>query len=258
MLAVHAQNHDAFVGTLIQVSEVLNTRRSQRLFYNLYPDETILDPFTGEVVKTSEGIQLYSRKLYPKHMELFRAGKDYRERCFMAANRVGKTLGGGGFEITCHLTGDYPDWWEGRRFDHPVRAWAAGKTNETTRDIVQKTLLGDVIEGARKSVTATGVIPGERLGQLTWKQGVQNLIDTIKIRHVSGGWSVLGIKSYQQGRGSFEGTAQHFIWLDEEPPLNSYGECVMRTATTNGLIMLTFTPLEGHSETVMQFLPSER
>jgi hypothetical protein len=53
----------------------------------------------------------------------------------MAANRVGKTEGAGGYEMTCHLTGRYPDWWEGRRFSGPVRAWAAGKTNETTRDV---------------------------------------------------------------------------------------------------------------------------
>ena len=33
--------------------------------------------------------------------------------------------------MTCHLTGRYPPWWEGRRFSGPVRAWAAGKTNET-------------------------------------------------------------------------------------------------------------------------------
>lgn len=30
-----------------------------------------------------------------------------------------------------------------------------------------------------------------------------------------------------------------------------------RTATTNGIVMLTFTPLEGMSEVVMGFLPEE-
>ncbi len=70
------------------------------------------------------------RSLYQKHLEFFRAGRTYRERCFIAANRVGKTEGAGGHEMTCHLTGRYPDWWEGRRFSGPVRAWAAGK--ETT------------------------------------------------------------------------------------------------------------------------------
>ena len=76
---------------------------------------------------------LMARELYQKHLEFFRAGRAYRERCFMAANRVGKTEGAGGYELTCHLTGYYPHWWEGRRFTGPVRAWAAGKTNETTR-----------------------------------------------------------------------------------------------------------------------------
>ncbi len=33
------------------------------------------------------------RSLYQKHLEFFRAGAKYRERCFMAANRVGKTEG---------------------------------------------------------------------------------------------------------------------------------------------------------------------
>lgn len=36
-----------------------------------------------------------------------------------------------------------------------------------------------------------------------------------------------------------------------------YGECLIRTATTNGIILLTFTPLEGRSEVVMSFMPKE-
>src|SRR5271166_3119159 len=65
------------------------------------------------------------RELYPKHMEFFEAGATHRERLMCAANRVGKTEGVGGFETTLHLTGRYPDWWKGRRFNRPVRAWAA-------------------------------------------------------------------------------------------------------------------------------------
>jgi phage terminase large subunit-like protein len=69
---------------------------------------------------------------------------------------------------------------------------------------------------------------------------------------------VLGVKSYQQGRRSFEGTEQDLIWLDEEPPLDIYTECLVRTMTTDGLVMLTFTPLEGMSEVVLSFLPGGR
>lgn len=201
------------------------------------------------------------RELYRRHLEFFRAGEKYRERCFMAGNRVGKTVAGS-YEITCHLTGEYPDWWEGRRFNGPIKAWAAGKTNETTRDIIQAELLGNItFSGQRKLVDGTGLVPKDRLsqdpGHLSWKAGVADLVDMVKVRHKTGGLSELGLKSYQQGRGSFEGTARHVIWFDEEPPMDVYGEALIRTATTRGLIMLTFTPLEGMSEVVQEFLPRE-
>lgn len=166
------------------------------------------------------------------------------------------TEGAGGYETTVHLTGRYPAWWSGRTWDRPVRFWAAGKTNETTRDIVQQKLFGQVMfANGRKTVSGTGLIPGEDIVSVTWKQGVQDLVDTAKIRHRAGGFSVLRLKSYEQGRGSFEGTEQDGIWLDEEPPADVYGECLIRTATTDGLIYLTFTPLEGMSDTVLSFLP---
>ena len=229
--------------------EAIERRNSERQFYRLFPAADLALP-SGSVI--------HARSKYAKHLEFFEAGAKYRERCFMAANRVGKTLGAGGYETAAHLTGQYPDWWRGRRFDKPVKWWAAGKTNETTRDIVQATLLGQIAQrDGRKHFDGTGVIPGETLGQATWKQGVSDLVDTIKVRHTSGGWSTLGLKSYNQGRGSFEGTSQHGIWLDEEPPLDVYGECIIRTATTNGIVMLTFTPLAGMSDVVMSFLPAE-
>lgn len=232
-------------------------------FRNLFPDITDCPMISKEGYRFKQvgEFRFFARQYYQKHLEFFRVGAEVRARCLMAANRVGKTFSAGGFETACHLTGDYPKWWEGRRFRHPIRSWACGKTNETTRDIVQTTLLGDVeYHGSRKLVDGSGVIPREKIGlmqgQVTWKQGVADLIDTIRIRHVSGGWSKLGLKSYQQGRGSFEGTAQHVIWDDEEPPMDVYGEQIIRTATTKGILLLTFTPLEGMSDVVQQFLPS--
>ncbi len=170
----------------------------------------------------------------------------------------GKTVSGG-YEIACHLTGLYPDWWTGRRFDRPTKCWAAGKTNETTRDILQAKLCGPIRHlGQRKGLSGTGIIPGDRLDVPAWKQGVADLVDTVRVRHVSGDWSELGFKSYQQGRGSFEGTERDAVWLDEEPPLEVYGECLIRTATTGGIIIITFTPLEGLSEVVLSFLPADQ
>ena len=249
--AIAAMIEDSVALDLLEAEEMAREEEHYGKFRHLFPDETTqIGNFT-----------FWARHLYPKHMAFFAAGKDYRARCFLAANRVGKTMGAGGFETACHLTGLYPEWWPGAVFRHPIRAWACGKTNETTRDIVQTTLLGDVqYHGSRKSVDGSGVIPRECIGvdpgQIAWKSGVQDLIDTIKIKHRSGGWSKLGLKSYQQGRGAFEGTAQHLIWDDEEPPLDVYGEQIIRTATTKGRLMLTFTPLQGHSEVVQQFLDS--
>lgn len=228
----------------------LARRQEQRTFYRMFPDETVILP---------DGTVFHARSRYPKHLEFFAAGLTYRERCAMAANRVGKTFGMGGYELAAHLTGEYPSWWPGRRFPKPIRAWAAGKTNETTRDIVQATLLGEILgSNQTKRFSGTGVVPGAALGKPAWKQGVADLVDTIQVRHKSGGWSKLGLKSYQQGRGSFEGTAQHVIWLDEEPPMDVYGECLIRTATTDGIVMLTFTPLAGVSDVVRQFLPGQQ
>ncbi len=184
-------------------------------------------------------------------MEFFRLGADpgVNERAFMAANRVGKTWGAGGFETTLHLTGEYPDWWEGRRFSHPVDAWASGDTAETTRDIIQLCLLGPIEQ------IGTGLIPGNLIiGDPSRRRGVADAVDTFAVRHKSGGISVCGLKSYDQGRKKFQGTAKHLIWLDEESPQDVYTECLLRLMTTLGLMMLTFTPLSGVSEVVMQYM----
>lgn len=189
------------------------------------------------------------RELYAKHMAFFEAGAKFRERCFMAGNRVGKTETGGGYELVLHLTGRYPEWWNGRRFDHPIHAWAAGDTGKTVREIIQAKLLGPHHDHG------SGLIPAEYLVKTTPKQGVPEAVDTIYVKHVSGGISACVLKSYDQKRISFQGSEQDVVWLDEEPDLDIYTECLMRTMTNGGLVMLTFTPLMGMSETVLQFLP---
>ena len=192
------------------------------------------------------------RELYPKHLAFFRAGADHRERAAIAANRTGKTEGLGGYEITCHLTGEYPPWWEGRRFSTPIKSIAAGTTSKTVRDILQEKMLGPL------SALGTGMIPGDRLIHTVRKPGVADAIELAYVHHVSGGNSVLNFKSYDQGREGFQGTEQHVVWMDEEPPMEIYGECLMRTSTVNGLVILTFTPLQGLTALVQSFLSGDK
>jgi phage terminase large subunit-like protein len=190
------------------------------------------------------------RELYPKHQRFFSGGADKRQRLMLAANRVGKTEGVGGYEMALHLTGQYPPWWTGRRFDRPIQAWAAGDSAKTTRDIVQRKLYGPVNQ------PGSGLIPADTIHDTSARSGVPDALDSLFVKHVSGGISQLNFKSYEQGRRAFEGTEIDVVWLDEEPPLAIYTECLIRTMTNNGIIMLTFTPLLGMSETVMQFLPN--
>ncbi len=183
-------------------------------------------------------------------------GSPHRDRLMLAANRIGKTESVGGYETTLHLTGRYPAWWPGHRWERPIDAWAAGKRNESTRDIIQRKLLGDVAwKLGQKNVSGTGLIPAEDIGGVTWKRGIADLVDTVRVKHQAGGWSTLGLKSYEQGRGAFEGTERDLIWLDEEPPLEVYVECGIRLMTRSGHMLLTFTPMEGMSEVVLEFLP---
>ena len=52
--------------------------------------------------------------------------------------------------------------------------------------------------------------------------------------------------------------AQHVIWLDEEPPAEVHAECVLRITATGefpgGIIMLTFTPVEGWTQLVSELI----
>lgn len=221
--------------SLRQVREEQQRRQSRRQFYTLFPED-------GQL----------SRHKYVKHMAFFEAGARYRERAAIAANRVGKTKGMGGYEMVCHLTGNYPEWWQGKRFDHPIEAWAGGDTAETVRDIIQNELLGKPGVPDRQG---TGLIPGDMIIGTTPRNGVPNAVQTIFVLHRSGGISTLGLKTYDQGRKSWQGTAKHVVWFDEEPPEDVYLEGLLRTMTCDGITMLTFTPLVGLSKVVLSFLP---
>lgn len=170
-----------------------------------------------------------------------------RERLFMAGNQIGKTYCSAN-EIAYHLTGIYPDWWEGRRFDTPTVGWAAGVTGESTRDTLQRLVMG------RPGQIGTGSIPKALIEDHTMARGVADAIDTVLVKHVGGGLSQLAFKSYEKGREKWQGETLHFVAFDEEPPLAIYTEGLTRTNATNGIVWTTFTPLLGMSEVVKRFL----
>lgn len=187
---------------------------------------------------------------YDKQREFHAAGATHRERLFLAGNQLGKTVAGAA-EVAMHLTGRYPEWWEGKRYDRP-NIWLAGSESyELTRDGVQRLLVGPP---DKEEEWGTGFIPADAIVNRTRRMGVSNALDSITVRHVSGGASTLLFKAYEQGRGKWQANTVDGVWFDEEAPEDVYIEGITRTNATRGIILMTFTPLLGMSTVVGRFL----
>lgn len=187
---------------------------------------------------------------YAKQVDFHTAGGDMavRERLLMAGNQLGKTWAAA-FETSMHLTGLYPDWWQGAVFDAPTTGWAASLTSQSTRDTVQRLLLG------QPGQWGTGAIPKDRILDIKRAaHGVADAVESIMVKWGDFGQSRVTIKTYDQGRERWQGETLDFVWLDEEPPADLYTEGLTRTNATGGIVWLTFTPLLGMSNVVKRFL----
>lgn len=184
---------------------------------------------------------------YEKQKAFHALGASKRERMFMAGNQLGKTWSGG-MEMAMHLTGEYPDWWQGRRFASPVRTWVAGVTGESTRDNPQRILLGPL------GMQGTGAIPKSAIVEVRTGRGLPDAIDSVLVRHKSGGLSQVAFKSYERGREKWQGETLDCVWLDEEPPIDIYSEALARIAAKAGMLYLTATPLLGMSGVVRRYI----
>ena len=172
------------------------------------------------------------------------------QRLLMAGNRVGKSFCGA-MEMAYHCTGLYPNWWKGKKFNRPVRCWVGGVSNETTRDVCQKELCGQPDDPSAKGM---GSIPLKLIGETVRKPGVPNAMNSVVIKHKSGGYSRIGFKAYEMGKEKWMGESLDVIWLDEEPPQSIYSQALTRTADKGGVVYMTFTPEQGMTETVSQFV----
>lgn len=195
------------------------------------------------------------REAYTEHLDVFTAGKRFRERFASGGNRTGKsTLGA--YEVACHATGIYPCWWPGHTFTHATRIWCAGDTREAVREVGQRKLLG--LPGQH----GTGMVPRDSIIKTTPRQGTPDGVDTIQIKHISGGVSTVSFRTYSEGRGPWQGVELDFLWYDEEPPADVHSEGMMRLMQTvagrqPGRSLLTATPMKPFSEVIARFLEGE-
>lgn len=215
----------------------------------------VIDGQSYEVAELIEAVdrrasinRMYQFKPYLWQKQFYEAGNFYNQRMVQAGNRVGKTMGAA-FELSVHATKNYPPWWTGRKFNKPVKAWAASVTNELLRDSVQRELLG------KPGAQGTGMIPAKNIIDVKYRQaGVSEVVDRIFVQTKDKQVSEIGLKTYEQGWRKFQATTQDIIWLDEEPEdFKIFTECMTRIMTVNGLMLVTYTPLLGITPLVEHF-----
>lgn len=209
-----------------------------------------------EQEKRKKNNRIFDFRPYEWQKKFYTAGKSHRQRLLMAANRIGKTLSSCQ-EVAYHLTGLYPDWWPGIKINHPITAWVMGVSGEQIRDVVQKELLGNL---SQDGFLGGGIIPSSLINQKDIVRSITpKLAKDVRVMHVSGSYSSVSFKSYTQGQHVLMGSAIDLVLIDEEPEDQEiWPQVLTRTATglrgQGGLVILSFTPENGRTPLVCQFM----
>ena len=208
--------------------------------------------FEDLVISTRDDMefnQLRYFRPFEHQQRFFETGHSDR-RGILAANRIGKTVSTC-FETAMHLTGQYPTWWTGKRFNKPITAMVAGEGWSQVALVLQNELLGtqDVKISDR---LGTGAIPRNAIRFETLRNDGANCIGA-EIKHVSGGHSYLLFANYTQEVRQMQGFKLNLAVFDEQPPDEFFSEIVTRTATTQGQVLCSFTPLKGLNGLVSKF-----
>jgi phage terminase large subunit-like protein len=98
----------------------------------------------------------------------------------------------------------------------------------------------------------TGAVPRSVIHRDTMRSDGANCIG-VEIAHVSGGKSYLLFANYTQEVRQLQGFKLDLAVFDEQPPDDFFSEIVTRTATTQGMILCSFTPLKGLNGLVSKF-----
>lgn len=193
----------------------------------------------------------FRRELFPKHIEFANSTKTHRISVFMASNRSGKTYDAAAI-IAQWAQGIYMDWFDGRKYNKPLRILCAGKTHQSVRDVWCTYLLGQGLDG-------TGFIKKENVAKVGAKSGIAGFPDYVLIRNHFGGNSIIYFRSYDQSVDSFMGYTLDVAAFDEEPPSHFlYTEVLTRIATSKGNMIMTYTPLGGMSDVTMQIMDDQK
>ncbi|END3518150.1 terminase family protein [Escherichia coli O13/129/135:H4] len=191
---------------------------------------------------------------YEYQREFMNDSKRYDSKFLRAGNRVGKTWCGS-LELTYHITGRYPDWFDGKRIEGSGHTfWCIGVDLKSVREIQQKHLLG-TDNATLTEELGTGTIPRDCIEYPRGfeRDGAQVL--KCRIKHVDGGLNTLAFFSSGDEGAGLMGRRIAYCWLDEESPysLSIYSQCLARVTNAlgvgnDGLITITATPEQGNTQ----------
>lgn len=190
---------------------------------------------------------------YDWQLEFVAATAQFHECCLCAANQIGKTYLGTDIDAM-HLLGEYPDDWEGHRFDFAPMCWGLGYSMEKTRDLLQKALFGEIIN---QEFTG-GLVPKNRILSYQSASGTPNAARTVRVKHKQG-TAIMQFWSYTQGQHAIMGDVVDWVHVDEEPKDQTIRPQLL-TRTINGdrqkggRIIYTFTPENGRTDLVLKFM----
>lgn len=251
---VDEDQQDAFLRDLIERARAEESRTERLAHYLPYghPDTLCPDGLKFVEMLAAGKWTRWSNK--PWQLDFHNSTEP--ERMLMSANQVGKTTAAGA-EVAMHLTGEYPDWFEGHRYLDPIRAWAGSVTSEGSRDTAQAEIVGGLSEGQ----FGTGFLSLRHIVDIHRRRsGVDDVLEMVVVKHISGGYSFLHFKAYEQGWRKWQGTPIDLAWLDEQPDestLNEkriFSEAQTRLVSKAGRLIVTFTPLLGLQDMVEHFL----
>jgi len=197
---------------------------------------------------------LQYKTLYDWQLSFNAKTNEHRSCMLMAANQVGKTRTGITLDAI-HLTGDYPDDWQGYKFEKPPLCWLLGFSGEKTRDLLQVPLFGRLQQGKLEG----GLVPSDKILDYKSMSGTSGALREVRVKHKSGGVSVCQFWSYSQGQHALMGDKIDWYHIDEEPRDKAiYPQVLTRTANGDqgkgGRGILTFTPENGRTELVVKFM----
>ena len=227
---------------------------------NLKPDSLKMfdtytrDKFMDLAIAVRDEMEFNQLKYFRpfEHQSKFFATGGSPRRGILAANRIGKTVSTC-YETAYHLTGLYPSWWPAtaKRFAKPITVFVAGEGWEQVARVLQDELIGTKDVKIRDHI-GTGAIPKEHIIQDTMRCDGANILG-VEIKHVSGANSYLLFGNYTQEVRNLQGFKLDLVIFDEQPPDPVFSELVTRTATTQGQVLCSFTPLKGLNGLVSKF-----